>query len=38
MDGGVVAPAGGGGPHSNAQPYLSLNFCIALTGIFPARN
>ena len=24
--------------HSNIQPYLSLNICIALTGIFPSRN
>jgi microcystin-dependent protein len=27
-----------GQPHSNAQPYLGLNFIIALQGIFPARN
>ena len=25
-------------PHENQQPYLVLNFCIALTGIFPSRN
>jgi len=25
-------------PHDNMQPYLALNFCIALEGIFPARN
>jgi microcystin-dependent protein len=24
-------------PHQNMQPYLTLNFCIALQGIFPAR-
>lgn len=29
--------AGGGLPHNNMQPYLTLNFCIALQGIFPAR-
>lgn len=29
---------GGGQPHNNLQPYLTLNFCIALQGIFPARN
>jgi microcystin-dependent protein len=28
---------GGNGPHNNMQPYLTLNFCIALQGIFPAR-
>jgi microcystin-dependent protein len=25
-------------PHNNLQPYLVLNFCIALQGIFPPRN
>jgi microcystin-dependent protein len=30
--------AGGGTPHQNQQPYLTLNFCIALFGTFPARN
>jgi microcystin-dependent protein len=39
----VMAPntlsmAGGGQPHNNMPPYLTLNFCIALTGIFPSRN
>jgi microcystin-dependent protein len=29
--------AGGGLPHNNMQPYLTLNFCIALQGIFPPR-
>lgn len=33
----VVAPAGGNQPHENQQPYLTLNFCIALSGIFPQR-
>jgi microcystin-dependent protein len=33
----TVAPAGGGLPHSNMQPYLTLNYCIALQGIFPQR-
>ena len=28
---------GGGQPHNNMQPYLTLNFCIALQGVFPAR-
>jgi Microcystin-dependent protein len=30
--------AGGGQPHTNLQPTLSLNFCIALNGVFPARS
>jgi len=33
----ALPPSGGGLPHNNMQPYLTLNFCIALQGIFPAR-
>jgi len=33
----ALAPAGGDQPHNNMQPYLTLNFCIALQGVFPAR-
>lgn len=33
----MIAPAGGGQPHPNQQPYLALNFCIALNGIYPQR-
>ena len=33
----ILPPAGGGLPHNNMQPYLTLNFCIALQGVFPAR-
>jgi microcystin-dependent protein len=33
----AVGPSGGGLPHNNMQPYLTLNFCIALQGIFPQR-
>lgn len=29
--------AGGNLPHNNMPPYLALNFCIALQGIFPPR-
>lgn len=29
--------AGGSLPHNNMMPYLTLNFCIALQGIFPPR-
>lgn len=35
---GTITPTGGNLPHPNMQPYLVLNFCIALQGIFPARN
>lgn len=30
--------AGGGQPHNNMQPYLGINFIIALAGIFPPQN
>lgn len=30
--------AGGSQPHENRQPFLVLNICIALQGIFPSRN
>ena len=31
----ALQPAGGSQPHENRQPYLALNFCIALQGVFP---
>jgi microcystin-dependent protein len=34
----AVTPAGGDQPHNNMQPYLTLNFCIALQGVFPPRT
>jgi microcystin-dependent protein len=33
----ALAVAGASLPHNNMQPYLTLNFCIALQGVFPAR-
>jgi microcystin-dependent protein len=33
-----VTNVGGSQPHTNMQPYLVLNFCIALQGIFPSQN
>lgn len=38
MDANMVRPTGGSQPHTNIQPYLTLNFCIALAGIYPSRN
>lgn len=33
----MLSPSQGGGqPHQNQQPYLGLNFCIALQGIYPS--
>jgi microcystin-dependent protein len=34
----AISNVGGGQPHNNMQPYLVINFCIALVGIFPSRN
>jgi microcystin-dependent protein len=35
---GCVTPAAGGQPHENLPPFLTINFQIALTGIFPSQN
>jgi len=34
----TIIPAGGDQPHNNMQPYLTLNFCIALQGVYPPRT
>jgi microcystin-dependent protein len=33
----TLPPAGGSQPHNNLMPYLVLNFCIALQGVYPPR-
>ena len=38
MKAGAVTPTGGSQPHENRQPFLVINFIIALNGIFPSRN
>ncbi len=38
MSGNAVGMAGGGQAHNNMPPYLSLNFCIAVEGVFPQRS
>jgi microcystin-dependent protein len=35
---GAVANTGGSQAHLNMQPFLTINFCIALQGIFPSPN
>jgi microcystin-dependent protein len=32
-----ISSAGGGQPHSNMMPYLTVRFCIALFGVYPSR-
>lgn len=34
----AIGNSGGGQPHSNVQPYLCVNLCIATQGIYPPRN
>jgi microcystin-dependent protein len=34
----AIAPTGGDQPHNNLMPYLVLNFCIALQGVFPQHS
>jgi microcystin-dependent protein len=38
MSPSMVAPNGGSLPHNNMQPYLGLNFAIAMQGVFPPRG
>ena len=38
MNGAALGLSGGSLPHNNMMPYLVLNFCIALTGVFPSRG
>ena len=35
---GAIATVGGSQPHTNMPPYLTLNFIIALQGIYPSRS
>ena len=37
LDRGVLKAFGGGAPHNNRQPYLTMLFIIAMQGIFPQR-
>jgi microcystin-dependent protein len=34
----AISPAGGSLPHNNMMPYLVVNFCIAMQGVFPPRG
>ena len=38
MSSSATTAVGGSQPHENRQPYLVLNFVIALQGIFPSQN
>lgn len=38
FNGQALSIAGGDLPHNNMQPYLTVNFCIALQGVFPLHS
>jgi microcystin-dependent protein len=38
MNPNMIGTAGGSQPHTNIQPYLTINFIIAMQGVFPARG
>jgi microcystin-dependent protein len=38
MSGMAIGSTGGGQPHDNQKPYLTITYIIALEGIFPSRN
>lgn len=38
MSSQMIGVTGGDLPHNNLQPYLTLNFCIALQGVYPPRG
>jgi microcystin-dependent protein len=38
MAAGELESAGSGQPHDNRQPYLGINFIIALFGVFPSQS
>lgn len=35
---GSLSPAGASAGHNNVQPSLVINYCIALTGVYPSRS
>ena len=38
MGAASMTPVGGSQPHTNLMPYLAINFCISLFGIYPNPN
>jgi microcystin-dependent protein len=38
MGANALSLAGGSQPHNNLQPFVAINYCIALQGVFPARS
>jgi len=38
MSPACLASTGGNQPHENRSPFLTVNICIAMSGIFPSQN
>ncbi len=38
MSNSALTPVGNDMPHNNMMPYLTLNFCISLAGVYPPRE
>ena len=38
MSSNILANTGGNAAHNNMQPYLAMNFIIAMTGLYPSRS
>jgi microcystin-dependent protein len=38
LNAAALGQTGGGQAHPNRMPFLCINFCIALVGIYPSRN
>jgi microcystin-dependent protein len=38
LDPGSIGQSGGNLPHENRQPFLVINWCVAVEGIYPSRN